>query len=142
MQLATRQHTLNVEESDRLSFLPYMFGTDFMLAELQVYALAKQWMPEYNGGFWHFIRLPEGGGYMMPDCGRIHMVNGENWFDRTVSADAAGIILTSLAITRRCWTHHDCGNAALTHLYMLRDTQLWNHIVFHPECNAIYAALD
>ncbi|EOG8283746.1 antirestriction protein [Salmonella enterica subsp. enterica serovar Newport] len=142
MQLATRQHPLNVEESDRLSFLPYMFGTDFMLAELQVYALAKQWMPEYNGGFWHFIRLPDGGGYMMPDCGRVHMINGENWFDRTVSADAAGIILTSLAINRRCWTHHDCGNAALTHLYMLRDTQLWNHIVFHPECNAIYAALD
>lgn len=45
MQLATRQHTLNVEESDRLSFLPYMFGTDFMLAELQVYALAKNGCP-------------------------------------------------------------------------------------------------
>ncbi|EDR9399021.1 antirestriction protein, partial [Salmonella enterica subsp. enterica] len=43
---------------------------------------------------------------------------------------------------RRCWTHHDCGNAALTRLYMQRDTQLWNHITFHPECNAIYAALD
>ncbi|EGH6923026.1 antirestriction protein, partial [Salmonella enterica subsp. enterica serovar Bareilly] len=84
----------------------------------------------------------EGGGYMMPDCDQVHMINGENWFDRTVSADAAGIILTSLAINRRCWTHHDCGNVALTHLYMLRDTQLWNHIVFHPECNAIYAALD
>ncbi|EES5499918.1 antirestriction protein, partial [Escherichia coli] len=24
-------------------------------------------MPEYQGGFWHFIRLPDGGGYMMPD---------------------------------------------------------------------------
>ncbi|EFC7362338.1 TPA: antirestriction protein, partial [Escherichia coli] len=23
-------------------------------------------MPEYEGGFWHFIRLPDGGGYMMP----------------------------------------------------------------------------
>ncbi|MIT32500.1 antirestriction protein, partial [Salmonella enterica] len=22
------------------------------------------------------------------------------------------------------------------------DTQLWNHITFHPECNVIYAALD
>ncbi|EEW0849638.1 antirestriction protein, partial [Escherichia coli] len=22
-------------------------------------------MPEYQGGFWHFIRLPDGGGYMM-----------------------------------------------------------------------------
>ncbi|OZZ06933.1 antirestriction protein, partial [Klebsiella pneumoniae] len=27
-------------------------------------------------------------------------------------------------------------------LYMLRDAQLWNHITFHPECSAIYAALD
>ncbi|ELR2312876.1 antirestriction protein, partial [Salmonella enterica] len=98
-----RARVINVEESDRLSFLPYMFGNDFMLAELQLYALAKKWMPEYNGGFWHFIRLPEGGGYMMPDCDRVHMINGENWFDRTVSADAAGIILTSLAINRRCW---------------------------------------
>ncbi|EHW4879960.1 antirestriction protein, partial [Escherichia coli] len=24
-------------------------------------------MSEYQGGFWHFIRLPDGGGYMMPD---------------------------------------------------------------------------
>nr|MDN1153208.1 antirestriction protein [Escherichia coli] len=23
-----------------------------------VYALAKKMMPEYEGGFWHFIRLP------------------------------------------------------------------------------------
>ncbi|WP_150003230.1 antirestriction protein, partial [Escherichia albertii] len=59
-------------------------------------------------------------GYMMPDGDRFHLVNGENWFDRTVSADAAGIILTSLVINR----------------------QLWRHIEFHPECNAIYAALD
>ncbi|ECR1918751.1 antirestriction protein, partial [Shigella sonnei] len=24
----------------------------------------------------------------------------------------------------------------------MRDAQLWRHIEFHPECNAIYAALD
>ncbi|HGD7740417.1 TPA: antirestriction protein, partial [Escherichia coli] len=94
--------TLNVEESDRLSFLPYLFGNDFMIAEMQVYALARKMMPEYDGEFWHFIRLPDGGGYMMPDGDRFHMINSENWFDRTVSADAAGIILTSLAINRRC----------------------------------------
>ncbi|EBV5085251.1 antirestriction protein [Salmonella enterica subsp. enterica serovar Ball] len=107
-----------------------------------VCGLARKMITGYEGGFWHFIRLPDGGGYMMPDCDRVHMINSENWFDRTVSADAVGIILTSLAINRRCWTHHDCGNVALTHLYMLRDTRLWNHITFHPECNAIYAALD
>ncbi|EDS3243242.1 antirestriction protein [Salmonella enterica] len=73
--------TLNVEECDRLSFLPYLFGLDFLYAEASVYALAKKMMPEYEGGFWHFIRLPDGGGYMMPDGDRFHLVNGENWFD-------------------------------------------------------------
>ena len=97
--------TLNVEECDRLSFLPYLFGQDFLYAEASVYALAKKMMPEYEGGFWHFIRLPDGGGYMMPDGDRFHMVNGANWFDRTVSADAAGVILTSLVINRQLWLY-------------------------------------
>ena len=134
--------TLNVEECDRLSFLPYLFGNDFLYAEAYVYALAQKMMPEYQGGFWHFIRLPDGGGYMMPDGDRFHMVNGANWFDRTVSADAAGIILTSLVINRQLWLYHDSGDAGLTQLYRMRDAQLWRHIEFHPECNAIYAALD
>ncbi|EFJ2925047.1 antirestriction protein [Escherichia coli] len=83
-----------------------------------------------------------GGGYMMPDGDRFHLVNGENWFDRTVSADAAGIILTSLVINRQLWLYHDSGDVGLTQLYRMRDAQLWRHIEFHPECNAIYAALD
>ncbi|EHH4305660.1 hypothetical protein J7W32_003844 [Escherichia coli] len=81
-------------------------------------------MPEYQGGFWHFIRLPDGGGYMMPDGDRFHLVNGENWFDRTVSADAAGIILTSLVINRQLWLYHDSGDVGLTQLYRMRDAQL------------------
>ncbi len=75
--------TLNVEECDRLFFLPYLFGRIFCMSK----RLCTRWrkmMPEYEGGFWHFIRLPDGGGYMMPDGDRFHMVNGENWFDRTV----------------------------------------------------------
>ncbi|EGM8416949.1 hypothetical protein IIN17_004317 [Escherichia coli] len=75
-------------------------------------------MPEYEGGFWHFIRLPDGGGYMMPDGDRFHMVNGANWFDRTVSADAAGVILTSLVINRQLWLYHDSGDAGLAGLVM------------------------
>ncbi|EOL9302305.1 antirestriction protein [Escherichia coli] len=115
----------------------------FQLCGLSVVCgLAQKMMPEYQGGFWHFIRLPDGGGYMMPDGDHFHLVNGENWFDRTVSADAAGIILTSLVINRQLWLHHDSGNAGLTHLYRIRDAQLWSHIEFHPECNATYAALD
>ncbi|EBV4144232.1 hypothetical protein DOQ87_25620, partial [Salmonella enterica subsp. enterica serovar Benin] len=144
IQYSNQQYmrVINVEESDRLSFLPYLFDDDFMIAKMQVYALARKMIAGYEDEFWHFIRLPDGGGYMMPDCGPVHLINSENWFIRTVSADAAGIILTSLAINRRLWTHHACGNAALTHMYMLHDTRIWNHITFHPEWNAIYAAPD
>jgi hypothetical protein len=45
MQSVKARPVLNVEECDRLSFMPYMFGNDFMLAELQVYALAKNGCP-------------------------------------------------------------------------------------------------
>ena len=38
--------TLNVEECDRLSFLPYLFGLDFLYAEASVYTLAKKLMPQ------------------------------------------------------------------------------------------------
>lgn len=57
---------------------------------------------------------------MMPDGDRFHMVNGANWFDRTVSADACGIILTSLVINRQLWLYHDSGDAGLTQLYRMR----------------------
>ncbi len=39
--------TLNVEECDRLSFLPYLFGNDFLYAEASVRAGEKM-MPEYQ----------------------------------------------------------------------------------------------
>ncbi|QKJ89337.1 Antirestriction protein (plasmid) [Paramixta manurensis] len=133
---------LNVEESDRLSFLPYLFDNDYLLAELFVYQMARNHLPAYEGGRWHFIRLPEGGGYMMPDCGPVRLVNPETGFDDTVGAEAAGIIITLLTINRRCRTHHDCDNAALTRLYLLRDAQLWHFAEAHPERAAIYAALN
>lgn len=137
-----RQTMLNVEESDRLSFLPDLFGNDFLAGEMQVYALAEKHITDYCGGFWHFIRIPEGGGYMMPDGDRFHLTNPDNWFDRSVSADAAGVIITALAINRRIWLHHERGDAALTRHLMLRESQLWNFIDSHDECAAIYAALD
>jgi hypothetical protein len=77
---------------------------------------------------------PPAGGRRLHDAGLWPRSSGqhENWFDRIVSADAAGIILTSLAVNRRLAANHDSGNPALTHLYMLRDAQLWNHITLHP----------
>lgn len=142
MHYVATQPVLNVEESDRLSFLPYLFGDDFMIAELQVYALARKHLTDYEDAFWHFIRLPDGGGYMMPTNDRYHMVNGDGWFDRTVSGEVAGIILTAQTLSRRCWVHKDCNNRELLQLFLLREFQLWNFIQTHPDAAAICAALE
>ncbi|KDX40098.1 formate dehydrogenase formation domain protein [Escherichia coli 2-177-06_S3_C2] len=49
--------TLNVEECDRLFFLPYLFGQDFLYVEASVCALAKKMMPVriplYSITDWH-----------------------------------------------------------------------------------------
>ena len=62
--------TLNVEECDRLSFLPYLFGQDFLYAEASVYALAKQMMPEYQGRW----RLHDAGWRPFPHGERCKLV--------------------------------------------------------------------
>ena len=130
--------TLNVEECDRLSFLPYLFGNDFLYAEAYVYALAQKMMPEYQGGFWHFIRLPDGGGYMMPDGDRFHMVNGANWFDRTITfsfhGERAGYLTRAVMLmlqassdltNHRYGWHHDSEDAE-TGSCQMRDARLMN----------------
>ncbi|GHL16846.1 hypothetical protein ECZU23_52890 [Escherichia coli] len=58
--------TLNVEECDRLSFLPYLFGNDFLYAEAYVYALAQKMMPEYQGGL---ALHPPAGRWRLHDAG-------------------------------------------------------------------------
>ena len=55
---------VRLEGAQRLTFLPDLFGGDFMTSEASVYAYAQRYCPEYQGGFWQFYRLPEGGGYL------------------------------------------------------------------------------
>nr|QUN02503.1 Putative antirestriction protein [Escherichia coli O25b:H4-ST131] len=60
--------TLNVEECDH-PFCLTCLATIFCMTR-RMYALAKN-DAGVSGGFWHFIRLPDGGGYMMPDGDRF-----------------------------------------------------------------------
>lgn len=137
-------HSVNLQvcEADRLSFLPYLFDGDFLRAEMQIYATADRYLSGYNGGFWHFIRLPNGGGYMAPDIDQVTLSNADNGFEKIISGDAAGIILTSLVINRRCWFHHDRGNAGMVQMYIQREDQLKAYIDTHPERADIWRALD
>ena len=96
---------VRLEGAQRLTFLPDLFGGDFMTSEASVYAYAQRYCPEYQGGFWQFYRLPEGGGYMAPDVESLTLCNPDNWFEETVSGEVAGNCAATSAVAMSSLWH-------------------------------------
>ncbi|WP_436628726.1 antirestriction protein [Enterobacter hormaechei] len=69
---------VRLEGAQRLTFLPDMFGGDYMTAEASVYAYAQRYCPDYQGGFWQFYRLPDGSGFMAPDVESVTFCNPDS----------------------------------------------------------------
>ena len=141
-QTLTHHNAARLEGAQRLSFLPDIFGGDFLASEASVYAYAQRYCPEYNGGFWHFYRIQQGGGYMVPDVDNILFCNTENWFEQSVSGEVAGIILTALVLNHRSWLHSRKDNEELCRHFCRRHEQLMAYIDQHPDSSTIWRALD
>jgi hypothetical protein len=61
----------------RPDFLPFYFGTRRMLrGEALVYGWMKRLCKSYDGGYWHFYTLSNGGFYMAPDRSDAHAPAG------------------------------------------------------------------
>jgi len=133
---------VRLEGAQRLTFLPDLFGGDFMTSEASVYAYAHRYCPEYQGGFWHFYRLPDGGGFMAPDLPELLLCNTANWFEQTVSGEVAGIILTALVLNPRSSVHSNHDHEELCRHFCRRHEQLMDFIDSHPDSAAIWRALD
>ena len=57
-----------VAEAQRLDFLPAYFGPRLMMrGEALVYAWLRRLCERYNGAYWHYYTLSDGGFYMAPD---------------------------------------------------------------------------
>ncbi|MEY8712246.1 antirestriction protein [Mangrovibacter phragmitis] len=128
--------------AQRLTFLPDLFGSDFMLSEASVYGYAQRFCPDYPGGFWQFYRLPDGGGYMAPDVDTLTFCNTDNGFEQTVSGDVAGIILTALVLNHRSWHHSHHDREELCRHFCRRYEQLMAFADTHPDAAVIWRALD
>jgi hypothetical protein len=133
------QHTIaavRVDEHRRTEILPHYLGRQMFLGEVMVYATLDSMCSEYDGGYWEFYELSNGGFYMAPakDEPLRLMVSG-NGFDGTVSADAAGIIATLMALNQLSWRTRD---ARCIHLfYLLRE-----YALDHAESSLILRAID
>jgi len=127
-----------VPEAERVQFLPRFFGHQYMMfGETMVYRWMERLAPDYHGGFWDFYTLSNDAYYMAPalDCEKIRICCAGNFYEGTLSPDAAGIVASLYALNGLVWkTREDRFNNLF---YALR-----NYAGDHAEGPAIFAAID
>jgi hypothetical protein len=126
-----------VPDTKRLEFLPRHFGRLMLKVENYIYNRFRVLCPAYSGGYWEFHDLSNGGCYLAPSGERYHIVQPGNHFDDTVSADAAGIIITLYAMSELAFEYGDRVEVFAERLHQLRE-----FASTHAEAALILRAID
>jgi hypothetical protein len=88
---------LVVRAGERLRCLPNIAGRRCVMLEHAIYDMLGRMTADYDGGYWHFYTLSNGGFYMAPDTDKIFRLSCDNMFEGKVGADTAGIIACAMA---------------------------------------------
>lgn len=87
--IITRRQVAN---DQRIEHTAAIFGIYFPIRfEPAVYRITEAIAPEYNGVYWEFYTLSNGGFYMAPISDNAFHVSCENGYEGLLSADALGI---------------------------------------------------
>ena len=98
-----------VAHSRRCEFLPLHFGVHLMApVQTSVFDWMERLAPTCPGGLWHFIEISNGGAYLMPAwADRLPVRLDAAGINQVMTADAAGITVTLLALMGLVWQGHD-----------------------------------
>ncbi|MEX6072131.1 antirestriction protein [Providencia hangzhouensis] len=108
----------------RLTFLPSKLGRYCIAFENAIYHWMTRNAVAYNGGYWDFYTLSNGGFYLQPTKG--YMLTSPNGFMDDVSAQEAGIIVTLMMLSHFSFVtyekehHEDCERIS-AYFHQLRD---------------------
>lgn len=72
----------------------------YLRFEQLVYALTDHHSPDYNGGYWKYYQLSNGGWFICPPAGEYAVQNPENFYDGRMSGEALGIAICMIALSR------------------------------------------
>ncbi len=127
-----------VPDTDRVQCTAKLFGVNFsMRLEPTIYAKASMLAAQYQGGFWEFYALSNGGFYMAPRPDTIFTVSCENGFEGQLSADALGIAACLYAYSNLSFGEGDFAALCGQHFHLLRE-----FMMEHREARAIVRAID
>lgn len=125
-----------VNNRQRMSFLPMFFGKNMLRGEALIYNWAEKLASSYNGGYWDYYTLSNGGFYLSLDSNEVFQVECYgNFFRGELSADAMGIVATLYTLCQLANETHN--EELIDHYHHLRD-----YASQHRESALIYAAID
>lgn len=123
-------------DEQRLLCLPQIAGSRCVMLEHTVYDMMRRITGDYDGGYWSYFKLSNGGFYMAPVTRQTFDLSCENMLERReVSADTAGVIACAMAYSHLSFLAHGECFASAYHL-------LSEYIFQHRDAAMIRAALD
>lgn len=128
-----------VNNNQRIKVAADIFGLDFpMRLEPFIYALTDKLVSNYNGGYWQFYTLSNGGFYMAPEFYIPFEVACENGFKGNMSANALGITVCLYA-----YSHLSFGTPSpFTEICAQQYHWLREYMLEHAESGIILQAVD
>jgi len=127
-----------VATANRVSVTQALFGLYFpMKLEPLVFTLAGHLSDDYNGGYWEFYSLSNGGFYMAPTSDKLFSVCCDNGYEGTLSGDALGIAVCLYAYSHLSFADGEFAENCAEHFHWLREFML-----DHAESGAILGAID
>ena len=126
-----------VPVAKRLDFLPRHFGKRMMEVETYIFNRFTTLCKSYRGGYWEFYDLSNGGCYLaLRSQTPLDLDINSNGFQGTVSADAAGIIVTLFTLCELAFRHEN------EEIFSTRFHQLRDFATTHAEHALIFQAID
>ena len=116
-----------------------LFGIRFPLnIEPAIYSIAGNIAAEYDGAYWEFYTLSNGGFYMAPSSDQHYQVSCDNGYEGKLSADAMGITACLYAYSHLSFS----GNQAFAEICANHYHWLRAYMLEHKEASKILGAID
>jgi hypothetical protein len=128
-----------VSSNQRTKHTDDLFGIRFPLnIEPAIYSIAGNIASEYDGAYWEFYRLSNGGFYMAPCSDKPYQIRCDNGHEGSLSADALGITACLYAYSHLSFSN----NAAFAEICANHYHWLRTYMLEHKEASAILSAID
>lgn len=130
---------MEVGSSQRTRHTATLFGIRFPVnIEPAIYSIAANIAAEYDGTYWDFYSLSNGGFYMAPNLDKLYAVSCINGYEGSLSPDALGITACLYAYSHLSFSNNTAfAEICANHYHWLRA-----YMLEHKEASAILSAID